>query len=672
MILKKLQDTQTLYQRVFIHEKKKSTYSTDPKGPAPPCPATPIPSGSQSNSNKSYSRNQRKKQLLTPLETISHIRGDNTTKSAREGQFNSLFTCSNKVRVSYKQPVSTYSQSGKAIVQSNLVPHKIPVNLAIRPRQKNFRYKSSILASEQLENNQRLNIEIIIVGLVAAKASELFILKNTNRTNILLYKTKTSEKKACSVENLEHAKGGPVGSVENLEHGVAGHEATGSETAGSVTAGCSATGDHDEPNLSSLQDQATNKSRADEPKRASSAVVVVGPTGFVPGGCAPGSLEFANSKKVVAPTKVGLRPKQSRRKCLDSNYISSRRDGQSRPFRVGLEIEELTQISSLTTFLVNTCNFYTKQILSRKVNKYVSNFNSVLISDKQKAAFLQELQFEMETRFPFQSTKKQQFSEQKVFSNAPRAHWQDKISKEIGFSEESFADWYRIYIADPEEKSSNIEWVAPDDYYQNHPIKIFTKTNLTPSTFKDSKKEHTQFVFSQGDSSDLSSLRDQVTSKSKQEQGRQSRVISLTDPKGASLPEGRGVAGLPEGRGEVGLPEGKGEVGLPEGRGEVGSLESFESTCSVSKQKKNSIFHPRAKKRSARHYWSRESNCKPVFWNNLDQLDNNFIYHTLLLRCFNDTFCIIDENRELLDLISDYLLRFELLRQPKLIKIFNK
>ena len=59
-----------------------------------------------------------------------------------------------------------------------------------------------------------------------------------------------------------------------------------------------------------------------------------------------------------------------------------------------------------------------------------------------------------------------------------------------------------------------------------------------------------------------------------------------------------------------------------------------------------------------------------VTWNDLYKLDRDYIYHALILTCFNKAFSLLDENRELLDYLADYLMRFETLRQHKIKQIF--
>ena len=58
-------------------------------------------------------------------------------------------------------------------------------------------------------------------------------------------------------------------------------------------------------------------------------------------------------------------------------------------------------------------------------------------------------------------------------------------------------------------------------------------------------------------------------------------------------------------------------------------------------------------------------------WDNIYKNDRDYIYHALVLTCFNKAFCLLDENRELFDYLADYLLRFEKLRQHEIFQIFS-
>ena len=58
-----------------------------------------------------------------------------------------------------------------------------------------------------------------------------------------------------------------------------------------------------------------------------------------------------------------------------------------------------------------------------------------------------------------------------------------------------------------------------------------------------------------------------------------------------------------------------------------------------------------------------------ITWNDLYKIDRDYIYHALILTCFNKAFSLLDDNRELLDYLADYLMRFETVRQHKIKEI---
>ncbi len=60
-----------------------------------------------------------------------------------------------------------------------------------------------------------------------------------------------------------------------------------------------------------------------------------------------------------------------------------------------------------------------------------------------------------------------------------------------------------------------------------------------------------------------------------------------------------------------------------------------------------------------------------ITWNDIYKLDRDYIYHALILTSFNQAFSLLDENRELLDYLADYLMRFETLRQQEIKEIFD-
>ena len=61
-----------------------------------------------------------------------------------------------------------------------------------------------------------------------------------------------------------------------------------------------------------------------------------------------------------------------------------------------------------------------------------------------------------------------------------------------------------------------------------------------------------------------------------------------------------------------------------------------------------------------------------IDFNDLYAIDRDYIYHSLLLTCFNTAFSILDKNRELVDYFASYLMRNEILREHEITDIFSQ
>lgn len=60
-----------------------------------------------------------------------------------------------------------------------------------------------------------------------------------------------------------------------------------------------------------------------------------------------------------------------------------------------------------------------------------------------------------------------------------------------------------------------------------------------------------------------------------------------------------------------------------------------------------------------------------IHWNNLYKIERDYIYQGLVLFSFNQAFSILDENREILDFLSDFLIRHEIIRQNEVLILIN-
>jgi ATP-dependent Zn protease len=74
--------------------------------------------------------------------------------------------------------------------------------------------------------------------------------------------------------------------------------------------------------------------------------------------------------------------------------------------------------------------------------------------------------------------------------------------------------------------------------------------------------------------------------------------------------------------------------------------------------------------------WEKQDSEKRFFkssltWNDLADSNRDYIYHSLILSCFNKSISILDKNRELLDFFTSYLIQKEVIREDEITNIIN-
>ncbi len=57
--------------------------------------------------------------------------------------------------------------------------------------------------------------------------------------------------------------------------------------------------------------------------------------------------------------------------------------------------------------------------------------------------------------------------------------------------------------------------------------------------------------------------------------------------------------------------------------------------------------------------------------NDFSMIEKEFFYHSLVTNCFTKALLLADQNRQLLDYFADYLLRFKIIRQDRILYIFS-
>lgn len=135
-------------------------------------------------------------------------------------------------------------------------------------------------------------------------------------------------------------------------------------------------------------------------------------------------------------------------------------------------LEDLSFAFVLSCFTIEKWYLYSKSTLINQLTQIILNKNSKELTP-EKIELFKEFAYSMElpphllyldeTDLPIYP-----FS-QNFFSNA---WWQHQISQQFEFVEGNFADWYRLYLPNPEETERNIDWSPPDEFYHGNVLNI--------------------------------------------------------------------------------------------------------------------------------------------------------------------------------------------------------
>ena len=138
--------------------------------------------------------------------------------------------------------------------------------------------------------------------------------------------------------------------------------------------------------------------------------------------------------------------------------------------QANFDSHDLKQATILSKRMINKWYFYAEQIvtekyhwISRNMHKYELEVDEI----KLLKAIADEIGSQMEYQNLF-INRSQKWSY--------RAWWSQYIHKKFHFVDHSILNWYRIYLADPEENERNIEWVPPDDFYHTENLSQISPT----------------------------------------------------------------------------------------------------------------------------------------------------------------------------------------------------
>lgn len=158
-----------------------------------------------------------------------------------------------------------------------------------------------------------------------------------------------------------------------------------------------------------------------------------------------------------------------------------------------LGLEDLISATFLANLLVDKWYFYSMQILIRKNNPILKTRNEKEFTDLEKLELSNSITNEIEDELEIEKIAK--------FSRLGRYQqrgfgpwWQIQVAKQTSEIESFFADWYRIYLPNPEENILNLEWMPPDEFYHtNSSLKKLSNKSII--SFNDLYQIERDYVF---------------------------------------------------------------------------------------------------------------------------------------------------------------------------------
>ena len=134
--------------------------------------------------------------------------------------------------------------------------------------------------------------------------------------------------------------------------------------------------------------------------------------------------------------------------------------------------EDLVKATNLIYQLVDSWHLYSHRFMAEKLLNFSTSQNSIELLDSKTEEFLSSLSDGVEVQStPIELVKYYNFQ-----NWAGKSWWQIQVTNEESSPSLVYANWYRIYLKNPDETMDNDEWVVPDKYYHNNETYFLTKT----------------------------------------------------------------------------------------------------------------------------------------------------------------------------------------------------
>lgn len=155
--------------------------------------------------------------------------------------------------------------------------------------------------------------------------------------------------------------------------------------------------------------------------------------------------------------------------------------------------EDLLSGTYLANLLVDKWYFYSMQVLIRKNHSILTNRNEKEFNDLEKSGLVNVIKNEIEDELEIEKIAKlSRLGRYQQRGFGP--WWQIQVAKQASEVEKFLADWYRIYLPDPEENIVNLEWIPPDEYHHSN-TSLKTLSQKSNVSFNDLYKIERDYVF---------------------------------------------------------------------------------------------------------------------------------------------------------------------------------
>lgn len=298
-----------------------------------------------------------------------------------------------------------------------------------------------------------------------------------------------------------------------------------------------------------------------------------------------------------------------------------------------LGLEDLKNGTLIAHFLVEEWYLYSRKIASSNVLPI--NKNKKEISDPYVLDSLKDISFKHK-----EEISNQNISEERNQEFFIPTWWQLEVTKNYDVADLSFGEWYRIFLSDPEEGERNEEWVAPDEHYSS----IETLQNFS-NFFLLGNSKSSKIEISSDKNSNLFSIPEKTPFEGIKSDDLQ--MNTFLKKKTKSQKNKRFSSFL-----SSKIPD--------QEKVEVKKINLSKKQNYGCKLNYNGI---------------NEDSKSLVTSNDFKKLIRDYIFYGLVSNGFNAAFNLLHNNREILDLFADCLVRFEKIREPEIanfsIKFFS-